>query len=92
MIYCGKTDGVLDQENKTIPVIDEKVFSRMNKAIGGSKSTDVTGGMLHKVKESLTLSKRGVDIFIIGDNKGGLEKSIKNRNVKGTLICSNAAS
>jgi len=87
VIYCGDTDGVYDQTGKTIPVVTKKSFVRQSKFITGSKNTDVTGGMLHKVKESLELAKKGIPTLIINGNRPGeLKKAILSLKTKGTLV------
>ncbi|AAM04047.1 TPA: amino acid kinase [Methanosarcina acetivorans] len=50
-------DGVLDMDGKPVPEITPENFEEFRQCIGGSGSTDVTGGMLGKVLELLELSK-----------------------------------
>lgn len=50
------TEGVLDNNNSTIPLITPQNFSSLKQYIKGSENTDVTGGMLGKVREMLDLS------------------------------------
>jgi len=50
-------DGVLDKDGKPVPEITPEKFENFKHYIGGSGSTDVTGGMLGKVQELLELSK-----------------------------------
>ncbi len=50
-------DGVLDKDGKPLPEITPEKFENLKRYIGGSGSTDVTGGMLGKVQELLELSK-----------------------------------
>jgi len=87
IIHCGDTNGVYDQTGETIPVITQDSFKKLRKIIGGSTATDVTGGMLHKVKESLKIARFGIESLIIsGKTPGNLEKAILGEKVKGTLI------
>lgn len=88
IIECGDTNGVYDSKGKTIPVINSKNFKEVRKWITGSKSTDVTGGMLHKVEESLKLVKKTKipTIIINGNGKGNLTKEILGRDVHPTRI------
>ncbi len=88
IIECGDTDGVYDSEGKTIPEINSKNFKKVNKWITGSKSTDVTGGMIHKVEESLRLSKEtNIKTLIInGNKKGNLIFALLGKTVLGTRI------
>lgn len=87
IVYCGNTDGVYDADGKTIPKITPKSFVNLKASITGSGQTDVTGGMLHKVEESLELSKKGIQTVIIsGIHPGELKKAILGKKVRGTLI------
>ena len=88
IIQCGDTNGVYDIQGKTIPVINSKNFKEVKKWITGSKSTDVTGGMIHKVEESLKLAKETKipTVLINGDKKGNLLKAILGNDVAGTKI------
>lgn len=88
IIECGNTDGVYDAEGKTIPEINSKNFEEVKKWITGSKSTDVTGGMIHKVEESLKLAKEtGFETVLInGNKKGNLISSLLGERIFGTRI------
>jgi isopentenyl phosphate kinase len=57
IIYYTDTNGVYDNGKKTIAEITPKNFKKIKKYLSGSAMTDVTGGMLHKVQESLDLVK-----------------------------------
>jgi isopentenyl phosphate kinase len=89
IIYCTDTDGVYDEKGKTISKISQKNFSTIKQAISGSKSNDVTGGMFHKVIESLKFSERyRTEVFLINGNKQNelREVILKNNYERGTLI------
>lgn len=88
IVECGDTDGVYDSKGKTIPEINPKNFKEVEKWITGSKSTDVTGGMIHKVKESLRLAKETKipTVLINGNRKGSLKKAIKGQSISGSWI------
>ncbi len=87
IIYCGNTDGVYDQNGKTISEVTPKSFKNLKRFITGSKQTDVTGGMLHKVGESLSLAKKGIETNIINGTKPNeLRKAILGNKTLGTLI------
>ena len=89
IIYCGDTDGVYDGEGKTISRISSKNYNKYKKDILGSKEEDVTGGMLHKVEESLKIAKsQGIKTWIINGNKvGNLKKAILGElSIKTTVI------
>lgn len=87
IIHAGDTDGVYDSRGWTIPVITQDLFKKFQKVIGGSAATDVTGGMFHKVKESLAAAKLGIPSLIInGKNLGNLKRAIEGKKIKGTWI------
>jgi len=90
IIQAGMTDGVYDERGETIPVITPNSLHHFKKAIGSSQATDVTGGMLHKVEESLEIaSKRGIETVIInGSLANRLRKAILGKIIQGTLITS----
>jgi len=88
IIYCTDSDGVYDDKGKTIPVINREIFKKLSGAINKSDSVDVTGGMLHKVKESLMLAKKyNLEIFIInGKSRNDLIKAINGLKVIETKL------
>jgi len=87
IIYCGDTDGVCNLDEKTIPVITPKSFRNLQRYVTGSKKTDVTGGMLHKVEEGLNLAKKGINTLILNGNRPyELKKAILGQKTNGTLI------
>lgn len=88
IIECGDTDGVYDSREKTIPIINSKNFKEVKKWITESKATDVTGGMIHKVEESLKLAKEAKipTILINGNKRGNLLKAINNQSHSGSWI------
>lgn len=88
IIHCGRTDGVYDSERGTIPKITPKNFRELKKEISGSEGVDVTGGMLHKVEESLAMaSKHKIKTVIINGNAPGqLKKAILGKRVKSTTV------
>lgn len=88
IIQCGDTDGVYGSNGQTIPKINPKNFKEAKKWITGSKSTDVTGGMIHKVEESLKLAKETKipTILINGNKRGNLLKAVNNQSHSGSWI------
>ncbi len=87
MIQCGQTNGVYDEAGQTIPLITPKNFSEYQKSIADSAEVDVTGGMLHKVKQSLALAEQGIESLIIdGIEHGSLSQAIAGKEVVGTKI------
>ena len=87
IIYCTDTDGVYDGEGKTIKKIDRKMLKTIKQDINHSKFRDVTGGMIHKVNESLLMAEKyNADVYIInGLKKGNLERAISGEKL-GTQI------
>ncbi|MCX6703983.1 MAG: isopentenyl phosphate kinase, partial [Candidatus Woesebacteria bacterium] len=72
IIYVTDTDGVYDENGKTIEKITPANFSQVKKAIIVAATTDVTGGMLHKIEESLGLAKRtGIETLVVNGMKAG---------------------
>jgi len=87
VIQCGSTNGVYDEEGKTIAKIGLQSFAEWKQLFGGSGATDVTGGMRHKIEESLKMAKQGIDCLIInGEKQGNLLKAILGEDAGGTLI------
>lgn len=88
IIYVTDVDGVLDEKGKVIPQITEANFGKLKTSITGAKGVDVTGGMLHKVEEALSLVKNtGIKTQIVNGIKASrLKKAILGRVVEGTLI------
>jgi len=88
IINCSKTNGVYDNTGKTIPLINRKNFNIIKRFISGSDGIDVTGGMIHKVRESLDFAKKHqvITIVINGNKKDCLYKAILGKKVKSTII------
>ncbi len=90
VILCGDTNGVLDPKGQTVPKINKQNFAKISAGVGGSASTDVTGGMLHKVKTSLDLASNfGIKSYIInGKTPNKLKEILMGKNSQDvTLIC-----
>ncbi|MFZ5376353.1 MAG: isopentenyl phosphate kinase [Patescibacteria group bacterium] len=87
VIHCGQTNGVYDENGQTIPLINSKNFDGIVSLLGGSGGVDVTGGMLHKVEETLSLARQGIPGLIIdGIEHGTLSDAINGKDVLGTRI------
>lgn len=87
IIHCGETNGVYDEFGKTITLINSSNFDSYQKVLTGSSGVDVTGGMIHKVEETLLLAKQGIPGLIIdGIEHGSLSKAVKGEKVVGTKI------
>ncbi|MGI5828117.1 MAG: isopentenyl phosphate kinase [Patescibacteria group bacterium] len=87
MIHCGQTNGVYDENGETIELINSDNFEQYKKALGGSGGVDVTGGMIHKVEETLALAQKGVPGLIIdGIENGSLSRAVRGEKVIGTRV------
>lgn len=87
IIHCGQTNGVYDMDGKTIPMINQNNFAKYKKSLNGSGGIDVTGGILHKVEETLALAKAGIPGLIIdGVENGSLSKAVAGEQVLGTRV------
>lgn len=92
VIQAGNTYGVLDEKGKTIPKITPQNINIYKSAITGSATpTDVTGGMFEKVKQSLSMTKLGTQVYILNGNiKNNLYKAMTGSiPPNSTLICQN---
>ncbi|KAB1198794.1 MULTISPECIES: isopentenyl phosphate kinase [Haloferax] len=72
---CSTVPGVLDTDGEVIPEIT--AFEDAAEALGGSESTDVTGGMAAKVRKLLALGAPahvfgpdGLSAFVAGESPG----------------------
>ena len=88
IIQVSNEEGVLDSEGKIIAEINSRNFSQLKSAIGKATGVDVTGGMLHKVEESLELARDlGVETLIVnGKVPGRLLAALRGEVVVGTKI------
>lgn len=87
IIHCGQTNGVYDADGKTIELINSQNLSKYQKILTGSHGVDVTGGMLHKVEETLMLAQKGIPGLIIdGIEHGSLSKAVIGKKVLGTRV------
>lgn len=88
VIQLSDVDGVLDHKKKVIPQITQKNWQEVKGFINSGNVVDVTGGMTHKVEESLALTKYGISTLIINGNKtNGLKNALLNKLVQGTQVC-----
>ena len=87
-VQAGLEQGVLDSKGKVIGKISKQNFNQLKYMITGAKGVDVTGGMLHKVEESLKLAKDvGIETVIIsGRVRGRLTAALRGEPVLGTRI------
>jgi isopentenyl phosphate kinase len=85
IIMVGKTDGVLDQEGRTVKEINGRSFSEVRKALSSSDGVaDVTGGMAQKVEMALEM---GAEVEIINGMKPDvLKRALLGERGIGTVI------
>lgn len=57
-LLAGETSGVYDLDGRTIPLITHETLAAVLPALGGSRGTDVTGGMAAKVIAMLDLVEK----------------------------------
>lgn len=87
VIQVGETDGVYDNNKKTIPVISRKNWNTARKFIYNTGRSDVTGEMTHKIEDAFIMAKKGVNTYLVnGNKKRELEKAILGMPVQGTLL------
>jgi isopentenyl phosphate kinase len=88
VIHNGVTQGVLDAQKNIIPLITRDNLNEIKKLIYATDGFDVTGGMLHKIEESLELADEGIPSMIINgvSEKDLLTHALLDENVKGTHI------
>lgn len=88
IIHNGVTKGVLDLSGNVIPVITQKNIKRLQKVFTSVKGYDVTGGMVHKVRESLKLTKYGIESRIINgiSEENLLKRALRGSATSGTKI------
>lgn len=86
-LWLGETDGVWDDEGRTIPRISAESFAEAAKAIGAPAGVDVTGGMLHRVETALGLARLGIPSLILnGLAPGALERALRGEEIAATEV------
>jgi isopentenyl phosphate kinase len=80
LLLAGETDGVYNLDGDIIPTITRDNLPDIRAALGGSRGTDVTGGMLTKVMTMLDLidAQPGLSIRIFsGLQAGAIENALR---------------
>jgi len=72
IIIGTDVDGVLDGNGNLINEINPSNYDEMISSIGGAETTDVTGGMRHKVESMFELAKVVKEIRIVNAAKEGI--------------------
>jgi len=65
VIFCGTTNGVLDNQGKTIKKISKTDITEFDNIFYDNKIIDTSGGMRSKVKECLRLAKEKIPCVIM---------------------------
>lgn len=88
IIQNGSTKGLLDKEGGVIDKITPDNLPSIKNVIGETVGFDVTGGMLHKIEESLILAKKGINTQLINGSldRKILQNAILDKPVIGTTI------
>ncbi len=88
IIHNGITKGVLDEKGALISKITKEKYLKLKHIFFKTKGFDVTGGMIHKVEESLALAELGIQTLIINGttSRNLLKKALCGQEVEGTLI------
>jgi isopentenyl phosphate kinase len=90
LLLAGEVPGVLDLQGEVIPKITAVNFDDIKPALGGSRGTDVTGGMTSKVKSMLALvdAQPSLSIRIVTGLENGIVQAALTapENAGGTLI------
>ena len=81
------SDPKLDREAKFIEKISLQELKKMLAKIGGTRTTDVTGGMLGKMVEMIPAIEKGIKVEIVNAKKPGrVYKALNNMDVLGTKL------
>lgn len=87
VVHVAEVAGVLDKAGQIIPEVSRVNQDEVKTHINGTKGFDVTGGMWHKIEESLQLADNGVSSVILsGLEKNNLYQCLTNKEFKGTMI------
>lgn len=87
IIQVGVTNGVYDSKGKTIEEITSNNYEEIKKHLFESKTTDVTGGMQHKIESAIVIAKKDIRTYIInGTVKNNLYNVLLGKSIKGTVI------
>lgn len=87
VIHITEVDGVLDSSNTLISQITAASAEHTYTMINGTKGFDVTGGMKHKIEESLELARKGVpSVILSGLRKDNFQNYLTGNTFVGTVI------
>ncbi len=87
VIQVGETNGVYDDEGKTIPLINKENWKSIKRYVFNSKRIDVTGAMKHKIENALDVADKGIKTWITnGTIPNELSHALSGNNIHGTVI------
>lgn len=90
LLLAGETPGVLDGDDRVVPLVTPDNFEQIAPALGGSRGTDVTGGMASKVAAMLQLTTEhpGLRVRILSGLEPGVvgQALLKPAEGPGTVI------
>jgi isopentenyl phosphate kinase len=78
LLLAGETPGVLDRKGMVVPLITPPMLPELWPILGGSRGTDVTGGMSSKVESMLSLvaDQNELVVYIFSGLEPGILASI----------------
>lgn len=88
ILLLGDVEGVYDEQRIIIPEISPERMNQVERALGGSAGTDVTGGMAAKVRQmvSLVQAQPRLSIRIMGGDPEHIAEALGGSTDYGTLI------
>lgn len=88
VLWLGDTEGIYDQEGKSLEEVNEHNAGWVRGLVGGSAGTDVTGGMLLRLRTARNLARLGVESWIVdGRREGLLASGLEGGSLPGTKVC-----
>ena len=87
VIHVTDVDGVLDKNGVVIAEITPETFPQLESVLYAPQGSDVTGGMRHKILESLEQANSGAEVMIVsGLVPGRVQAALTRENCIGTTI------
>ncbi len=87
VIHINEVAGVLDNKGHVVSEISNDNAGEIKKMITKTKGFDVTGGMWHKIEESLKLAEKKIETLIIsGLKKDNLYNALIDKECEGTHV------
>ncbi len=88
-LWMGDTEGVYDGRGKVLAEVDAE--GPVPGAVGPAATTDVTGGMAHRVEVALRMAARGIPSWIgDGMEPGTLARALRGAQEGGTRVVTGA--